>query len=281
VDRQPVSARAVFDRAVEIEPAERRRAYLEDACAGSPGLKEKVEGLLRAYEAAGSFTRAVDLEPRHPAAWVQRGEALAELGQWHKAGADFSRAVALKAEGVTFHYWLALARLGARDLDGYRRACGACLHRFGRAEKPEVAHWVAWAAVLAPDAVKDPGRVVKRAEVALRSDPRNGWYATTLGAALYRAGRLDDSVRRLEEASAAWEKAPTKPTGYSPAYAWFFLATAHRRLGHGGAARRWLDRATRHMGQETRTNVPAWNRRLTLQLLRREAEALVKPGGAK
>src|SRR5438876_7743924 len=55
MDQQPVSARAIFDRALEIEPADERRAYLDDACAGNPGLREKVEGLLRAYESAGSF----------------------------------------------------------------------------------------------------------------------------------------------------------------------------------------------------------------------------------
>src|SRR5262249_35573801 len=55
MDKQPVSARAVFDRALEIEPPGERRAYLEEACAGNPGLREKVEGLLSAYEAAGSF----------------------------------------------------------------------------------------------------------------------------------------------------------------------------------------------------------------------------------
>jgi serine/threonine protein kinase/Flp pilus assembly protein TadD/biotin carboxyl carrier protein len=55
MDQQPVSARAVFDRALEIEAAEQRRAYLKDACAGSPGLREKVEGLMRAHDDAGSF----------------------------------------------------------------------------------------------------------------------------------------------------------------------------------------------------------------------------------
>ena len=49
------SVRAIFDHAVEIEAAEQREAYLDEACAGKAGLREKVAGLLRAYEAAASF----------------------------------------------------------------------------------------------------------------------------------------------------------------------------------------------------------------------------------
>jgi serine/threonine protein kinase len=49
------SARAVFDHALEIESAAHRQAYLAEACAGDAGLRQKVDGLLNAYEDAGSF----------------------------------------------------------------------------------------------------------------------------------------------------------------------------------------------------------------------------------
>jgi eukaryotic-like serine/threonine-protein kinase len=50
-----LTAKAVFDRAHEIESPTERMAYLDEVCADAPALRERVEGLLRAYEEAGSF----------------------------------------------------------------------------------------------------------------------------------------------------------------------------------------------------------------------------------
>jgi hypothetical protein len=61
----------------------------------------------------------------------------------------------------------------------------------------------------------------------------------------------------------------------SPAYTWFFLAMAHKRSGHPEEARSWLDKAIKRMKQETQRKDLPWNCGLTLQLLRREAQALL------
>src|SRR5262245_39570791 len=49
------TAKAVFDHAHEISSPDERKAYLDEACAGAPELRRKVEALLRAYDEAGSF----------------------------------------------------------------------------------------------------------------------------------------------------------------------------------------------------------------------------------
>ena len=61
------------------------------------------------------------------------------------------------------------------------------------------------------------------------------------------------------------------------------LAMTHHRLGHADEARQWLDKAVQKIeqaqqeGQATSGGAAlAWNRRLTLQLLRREAEELLE-----
>jgi serine/threonine protein kinase/tetratricopeptide (TPR) repeat protein len=51
----PLNAKAVFDHAHELRSPVERRAYLDQACADAPELREKVEALLRAYDDAGSF----------------------------------------------------------------------------------------------------------------------------------------------------------------------------------------------------------------------------------
>jgi serine/threonine protein kinase/tetratricopeptide (TPR) repeat protein len=57
MSEQIASVKAIFDRALEIESAADRQAFLEKACAGDAELRRKVEGLLRAYEQAGEFVQ--------------------------------------------------------------------------------------------------------------------------------------------------------------------------------------------------------------------------------
>jgi WD40 repeat protein/serine/threonine protein kinase len=49
------SARTVFDHAAELTSEAERQAYLDDACAGSPEIRQQVDALLRAHANAGSF----------------------------------------------------------------------------------------------------------------------------------------------------------------------------------------------------------------------------------
>src|SRR5439155_26254291 len=100
-------------------------------------------------------------------------------------------------------------------------------------------------------------------------DPNNSAYHTPLGAALYRAGRFAAAAGQLREAGALKPDPRT-----SPCYTWLFLAMAHQRQGNADEARRWLAKAVEALDSEL-VNAP-WNRRLTLQLLRREAEELVE-----
>ena len=66
---------------------------------------------------------------------------------------------------------------------------------------------------------------------------------------------------------------------FSPAYTWYFLAMAHQALGHQEDARTWLDKANQWteqvLGDEEEP--PSWKRRLTLKLLRDEANGLIRP----
>src|SRR5688572_26924847 len=50
-----LSVKAVFDRALEIETPIEREAFLAEACADAPDVRQKVEALLRAYAEADSF----------------------------------------------------------------------------------------------------------------------------------------------------------------------------------------------------------------------------------
>lgn len=83
-------ARAIFDRAVEIESAEELETYLRGACADDVQLRMKVEGLLGAYREAGSFLESPPPElqvtvgvaeiSERPGSFIGRYRLLQEIG---------------------------------------------------------------------------------------------------------------------------------------------------------------------------------------------------------
>jgi tetratricopeptide (TPR) repeat protein len=98
---------------------------------------------------------------------------------------------------------------------------------------------------LLDDPPADPADLIQKAERYVSSHPGAGKYV--LGAALLRAGRLDEAVRQFE-ASLAVE--PDWSNSGMNAYG---LAIAHHRLGHRDQARAWLDRAESWLNRLDRT----------------------------
>jgi WD40 repeat protein/serine/threonine protein kinase len=243
----------------------RAAGKLNEAVAAYGQAQSRLETLTPAFPGSPEYSQ--ELARTH----IGLAQIYVQQERWANAADELAKASDLAPENVTVHYWHALTRVGAGDQAGYRSACATLLQRFGQMHEPDVAHWVAWTSVLAPDAVEDWDRPVKAAETAVRSD--------TLGATLYRAGRFSEALRQLKKVT---DLDPAGATGNqsSPAYMWFFLAMAHQRLGQTEEGRKCLDEGIKGMEQETRNKDLPWNRRLTLQLLRHEAEALVKGSGA-
>jgi hypothetical protein len=161
----------------------------------------------------------------------------------------------------------ALVSLAAGDDAGYRRICGRIVETFLRGGDANQVNNVVWICAVGPEAVKDFEPLVREQTRILgpRPDPN---LLNTLGALLYRAGRFEDAVKLLEEAIARRDKVGT-------VHDWLFLAMAHQRLGHGDLARKWLEKSGRAVEQ---AEDGSWEQRLELRLLRREAEALIRPG---
>ncbi len=156
----------------------------------------------------------------------------------------------------------------AGDLDELRRACSDLLDRFGSTTAPGRANAVAWYATLAPDLDVHAEKLVRLAEFAVQgaSDANSkGSCLNTLGAALYRAGRFEDSIRRLKEGVEARD-------GAEHPLDWPFQAMAHHRLGHRELAHRYLE-SLRSRQPSTDPN-QFWDE-LEIRLLRIEAEATI------
>jgi serine/threonine protein kinase/WD40 repeat protein/tetratricopeptide (TPR) repeat protein len=263
-----------------------------------------LEGQARYQEAEAEFSEALGLLPEHGSLvvrrgwayadtgqwdehsadfvkssfWVQRGWAHAGLGQWDKASADFVQATQCKEPDEEAWYSRAMLYLRDGNQGGYREICSDMLQRFGEG--------AAWTCTLTPHSGADPDRVVDLAEKLLAKSSRDHWHGTQVGAALYRAGRFEEAVKQLTEAT----ELSAHPYRTNMLHTWFFLAMAHQRLGHAEEARRWLDKAIQGTQEALKPAAgppgksanpdgvlgPNWSRRLTLQLLRREAEQLIQ-----
>jgi tetratricopeptide (TPR) repeat protein len=174
---------------------------------------------------------------------------------------------------VELRVWHGLALLAAGDRVGWERAIAGLLDRFPGPMHP---HWaaadmVALLCALGPHGLSDTRVPVRLAEAAIRNATEDGFdfkghgFLNTLGAALYRAGRYDEAIRRTTEGMQG-------AGGRSEPLDWAFLALAHSRLGHREEALRWLERLRAH---QPSTDPALFWYELEVRLLRSEAEAVI------
>jgi tetratricopeptide (TPR) repeat protein len=235
----------------------------------------------RFEESLTHFDQAIRFDPKYSEAYDHRAQVYRQRRDFDRAIADYSESIRLNPNVAQIWYLRVLAQIACGRRAEYRTGCKEMLDHFGKSDMLRDARWVAWTCALAPDATADRPKVLALAEKAAKSDPKSFQYQTTLGAILYRAVRLEEAVQRLTEA----DRLAQQPGGSDrspPAYIWFFLAMSHHRLGHREEAKKWLDKAVAWTEKNIReaeqgtTDLP-WNHRLTLKLLREEAEALLKP----
>jgi WD40 repeat protein/tetratricopeptide (TPR) repeat protein len=285
IERQRwAEAEAAFDEAVQARPydaalvAERGRFHADrsqpdkaDAdFARAYALGARAPDLLKAIVARESlFERVITDAPEFAAPlWVQHGEERARQGRWAAAAADFVAAGRIDPPTLSDFTRLVVSFRAAGDAGGLGWARADLLARFGTNTSPFTANFVARLAVLTPGTNVAPEVPVHLAELALSgaySESQRPTYLNTLGAALYRAGRFEEAIRRLEEAI-------QKRAGVSEPEDWAFLALAHHRLGHHAQARAWLDRFRDARPVESPDQF--WHAQ-EICLLRSEAEAVI------
>jgi tetratricopeptide (TPR) repeat protein len=197
---------------------------------------------------------------------AHRAESLARNGQWGLAAAAFGKAVERAPDDLQLHGRYLLSLLEAGDLRGSRRPVSDLLTQVSKTTAYYTARDAAWYCALVPAAVTDADVLVRLADSAVSwtTEAFRDAALVPLGAALYRAGRFEEAIRRLDESVRA-------NSGGSP-QAWAFLAMAHHRLGHGDEAKRWLDRLLTY--QPKKGADFSWDD-VEVRILRREAESVV------
>ena len=218
-------------------------------------------------EAEAAFDEVVRARPYNPLELDRASGLHIARGQLERAAVDFAGAIQTQPANLRFRSAQILLLLNQGDRAGLRQACSDLLARYGTVTNPYTANAVAWSCVLGPDVVADRETLVRLAEAALAAFPtaQKPIVMNTLGAALYRAGRFEESIHWLEEGI-------RKRGGESLPQDWAFLALAHHRLGHRVEALRWLDRFRTYGANE---NPNAFWNELEIRVLRNEAESLL------
>jgi WD40 repeat protein/Tfp pilus assembly protein PilF/tRNA A-37 threonylcarbamoyl transferase component Bud32 len=230
------------------------------------------------FAALFHLNRAVDAVPDQPRVRAYRAYAYADLGDWDQAATDYAKALELGDVPVEVLHQYALASLQRGDRESYRKICARMLARSDKVGgNPQVLNALVWVCTLGPDAADKPEQLVELADKAAKAAPKSYAIANTLGAALYRAGKFEEAVKQLEEAIKLQRQ------GGSPGD-WLFLAMAHYRLGDPKAAKKWLDQSAAWLERVSPEKLKAdalaqrlpWDRLLEIELLHREAQALLK-----
>jgi WD40 repeat protein/serine/threonine protein kinase/tetratricopeptide (TPR) repeat protein len=273
---QPEKATADLAKAIKLQPKDLsiRRTHM-DLC-----LRLK-----KWDQALADCIKAVELKPDDPELLKLRADLYACCGKWAAAANDFAKLT--KMDPSIYRWpWLpwyhhALTLLAAGKTEEYRKACARMLEHFKDTEDLQTLFFTAWTCALGPDALPDFAAALRLAEKALAQGGQDARFLQAVGAIDYRAGRWEECRKHIHAAAAAAN--PQELT--SAAYWYYFLAMAHHRLGHKEEARQWLAKAVAQTDKELRDGVQPsgperWVRKPTLQILRAEAEALLR-GTAK
>jgi tetratricopeptide (TPR) repeat protein/serine/threonine protein kinase len=217
-------------------------------------------------KALTDLAKAVELQPEHAQAWFDRGCTHADLHQWDDAVAALERAVACRPSDAWFWRCHAVALVGARKMDGYRRVGAAMQARFVNVTEPTVAMQL----ILLRTLEDEDGSSVPLVAWG-RCAAKSPECARFLGHALYRAGQYAAAVEHLKE---------TARKGRLWGDDQLFLAMAEQRLGNTeearavlGNAMAWIDESDRGVARGTYW---FWADEIRIRRLCKEAQALIE-----
>jgi tetratricopeptide (TPR) repeat protein len=223
-----------------------------------------------------AFAKTAKLRPEDPQFWLALGNFYASRGLWDEALVVYAKVFAKqppKDTGIWHRYASLLAVTG--DQAGLRRLVKDMQIQFGDSSIAYHQFELARAGLLLVPKAADAGLQLKQAQKAVSLSPRIPWLLYTLGTANYRAGNYKEAVRRLQESIDAG------PNWFAVGLDWFVLAMAYHHLDQPKEAKFWLDKAVDWMdrsltGATTPLVQQQWQDWTECQLLRREAESLIK-----
>ncbi len=210
-------------------------------------------------------------------AWVLEAEGKSAEAEeaYREALGHFSKELEQAPTNTVTLYINALLYCATGDTDGYRTTAEKSVAVLDQVIAGPNAHLAHWACALMPDALTNYSPVLETARraAARQTDTTESYLdRLTLGALLCRAYRYPEAVQQLTDAYQLGQRLEPSMHRPSPVYAACFLAMTHAHLGHTNEATAWFQRAWESDLFAERD----WISRLTLDLLRREAQTLLE-----
>jgi tetratricopeptide (TPR) repeat protein len=195
----------------------------------------------------------------------QHGESAARAGRWAEAVDHFTRSMRRNPKDVSAWHDLLLAQLGAGQKEASQRTCARILGHLAEFRDDPWADSLLRICALPTLAAGDSRRLLALAEQRVQKE-QSAFNLFLLGAARYRAGQFEQAVASLEEAI---QRSQRKEWGE----AGLFLALAQQRLGKRQEADKGLEKAINLLEKQSARH---WSRQIYLQILRKEAEGLIR-----
>jgi tetratricopeptide (TPR) repeat protein len=268
-------------------------AGLGDQLAGEPDVEAAIRSLIgKSHWRLGVYGHAQPITETEFAisyAWLANYLATNHREEEAKAlirkAADHLDHAAKRGLAPAFHinalYYLAIARLRLGDEAGYREACAAMLDVPDDNADDSVPYQRLSILCLGPHPGEDLSVQLKQAEVFVTNKSSYQFDHPSvdlrvLGGLLYRAGQYEQAAQRLTESIAARSNDPLRAfrEGLDTQ---LLLAMTKWQLGQRDEARRQLAATQGALDEWLRSPSNFWLRRAWVEILRREAEALIRP----
>jgi eukaryotic-like serine/threonine-protein kinase len=216
---------------------------------------------------------ALLLELQPGAAWIyeMRARASIQLKQWDQAAADMARVTEARPKDIHSWYGQAVARLGAGDLEGYRKARRGIIANFRADTNPVAVSHVCYVSAALPAAPSEAESLLQMAEFAVARSPNN---PRLRGAMNYRNGRYEAAIADFDQATTVFPRR---------AWDWLFIAMARQMLGQSTEARKavaeaedWIERTNRSRSGETTTTWIGWFESIEVAQILKEAKELIQ-----
>ena len=261
---QHPQALADFTRAIDLNPGDASTISWVpvELIAACPSLEFR-DGMVRLAD------HCVELNNRSAASLFQRARLLTGLADSERAKNDLSSIVSNEGGPYEQYYQAALLSLTLDDPHLYKASCRAILKTATATNKPIAVHFAAWTCALAPDSLDDYCDAIAMGRAAVEAEPKNPQFLNSLGGILMRAGHYAEAKPYLEEIVNHPDNEATSKT-----YTYYFLAMTEHHLSNTDAAVAHLKTANELADIEL-AGSKSWNRKFTIELLRKESEALM------
>jgi predicted Zn-dependent protease len=171
-----------------------------------------------------------------------------------------------------FHCWYgqAAARLGAGDLEGYRKARRGIIANFRDEANPATVAHVCYVSAALPATPEEAETLLRMAEFAVRRSPKN---PRLRGAMNYRYGHYQEAIADFDQAMTVFPRR---------AWDWLFIAMSRQKLGQTDEARRalaeaenWIERTDRRSRGDSTPTWISWYESIEVAQILKEAKQLI------